>query len=476
MSTTPKLIIEKLTVDSIEEFNRDDTLYIVDFRATGESLSHEIHSMFIYENLSQWLCSTDIDARHGVYAVNSRDIQRTDLTYSKLIVALPESNPSRSIIDRIGQLPAGVSRIWTGIPHPAIDTYALSSKMTHNYQYVDFLRYNDKLQQKAVFGDVSPSFFKINTQKDLDKAVAFSTGYIKSSIGAGGFSVLSVADQADKIKKKAVEIISGDVPWYYEQSAMGTPQSVQVYKKGDRYTMFGHAEQYVEGTSYVGARLLDVYDMDASLVAFLQTVCERINPFLATYEGFFGIDIMVDESEVYVLELNVRLTATTIPTLVVNNTGKHEKVEYLEEIPLSEVQENDVILTESADKRELCVLRIADAQDVYIGKSSFIQLVKCEALPPKLEGEFIEKIKVIIAKNVSAVVGVQVKNFWPYGWTLSFILAESHCVMSSWHLQKNIFIDIFCCTDIDTEQLLVDLCAFFEGSVAISESVDRYSI
>ena len=41
---------------------------------------------------------------------------------------------------------------------------------------------------------------------------------------------------------------------------------------------------------------------------------------------------------------------------------------------------------------------------------------------------------------------------------------------------ENIFIDIFCCTDIDTEQLLVDLCAFFEGSVAISESVDRYSI
>lgn len=374
MSTTPKLIIEKLTVDSIDEFNRDDTLYVVDFRATGESLSHEIRSMFIYENLSQWLCSTDTDIRQGVYAVNRQDIQRTDLTSSQLAVAIPESNPSRSIIDRISEIPIGVSRIWAGIPHPAIDTYVLSSKMAHNYQYADFLRYNDKIQQKEVFGDVSPSFFEINTQKDLDKAVAFGTGYIKSSIGAGGFSVLSVADQADKIKKKAVEIIGGDVPWYYEQSVTGAPHSVQVYKKGDRCTIFGHAEQYIEGTNYVGAQLLDIYDMDASLVAFLQTVCERINTFLATYEGFFGIDIMINGTEIYVLELNVRLTATTIPTLVMNNTGKHEKVEYLEEIPLSKVQENDVILTESADKEELCVLRIADDQEVCIGKTRTFNL------------------------------------------------------------------------------------------------------
>ena len=76
---------------------------------------------------------------------------------------------------------------------------------------------------------------------------------------------------------------------------------------------------------------------------------------------------------------------------------------------------------------------------------------------------------------MSAVVGVQVKNFWPYGWTLSSILVGLHCVMSSWHLQKNIFIDISCCADIDNDQLLIDLCTFFEGSIATSESVDRYS-
>lgn len=476
MSIMPKVIVEKLTVDSIEELNRDDTVYIVDFRATGESLRHEIHSMFIYENLSQWLCSINSDAQQGVYAVNQLDIQRTDIASTQLVVALPEAKPSRSVIDRIDELPAGISRIWTGIPHPSIDKYALNSNMAHNYQYANFLRYNDKLKQKIALGDMSPSFFEIKNKEDFDKALATGGGYIKSSVGAGGFGVLNVATQVNKIQTKTKEIIDGAVPWYFEQSVKGTPQSIQVYKKGDNYTIFGHAKQYIEGTNYVGAQLLDVNDLDEPIFNFVQAVCKRVDSFLGAYEGFFGIDIMVDESGIYVLELNVRLTATTIPTLVVNKTGKHEKIEYLEEIPLNEAQANDIILARSIDKKELCVLRIVDAQEAYVGKSSYIQLAHCKLLPLKLDEEYIGKIETIINKSVSTVVGVQVKNFWPYGWTISLILAESHCVMSSWHLQKNIFIDIFCCTDIDTQQLLTDLCALFDGSIAISESTDRFSI
>lgn len=41
--------------------------------------------------------------------------------------------------------------------------------------------------------------------------------------------------------------------------------------------------------------------------------------------------------------------------------------------------------------------------------------------------------------------------------------------------EKYIFIDISCCADIDTEQLLIDLCTFYEGSIATSERADRYS-
>lgn len=475
MSTTLNFNIARLTVDSIEELNQDGTMYIVDFRATGESLNHEINSMFIYENLSQWLSGIGTAAR-GVYVVNNYDIQRTDLDSSQLVVALPVSNASCSVVDRIKNIPDGVLRVWAGIPHPSIDAYVSNMKMTHNYRYVDFLKYNDKLQQKIFLGDISPQYFKIRNQDDLDSAIALGSGYIKSAIGAGGFSVFKIDGQADEINKKSDEIVGSEGSWYYEKPIKGKPYSVQIYKKGGDYTVFGYAEQYMEGVNYVGAKLIDVHDMSVSLKDFVRTACGRINPFLSAYDGFFGIDIMVNGAELSVLEFNVRLTATTIPTLLANSTGTHEKVEYLEEVPSGVFQKNDIVLTQSSTKDTLCLLRMKDFQKAYVGKSSFIQLIKCKKLPSKLESSHINKIKSIITKNVSAVVGVQVKNFWPYGWTISLILAESHCVMSSCHLQNNIFIDIFCCTDIDTEHLLIDLCSFFDGKVVVSENSERWSL
>lgn len=474
MNTTPKFSIAKLTVDSIKELNRDDTLYVVDFRATGETLTHEINSMFIYENLSQWLSSTNSDVSGGIYVVNSYDIEKNDMD-GRLLVASPASHPSKSIIDRAKNLPEGISRVWTGVPHPAIDKRAEPLGLAVNYDYADFLRYNNKLSQKRLLGDVSPDFFEIKNQADLDKAMALKSGYIKSSIGAGGFSVLNVSSELDKIQQKTDLILNSDVTWYYENVASGVAQSVQIYKTGGSYTLFGYAEQYIDGTMYVGARLLDINEISADIVSSIQIACERVDGFLCNYEGFFGIDVMVDGSKVSVLELNIRLTATTIPTLLANNTGKHSRIEYLEEIPADNMIENDILLARSPDKSEVCVLRIVDSQAVYIGKNSYIQLVECNSLPAALDDNGIQEIKSIITRNVSAVVGTQFKNFWPYGWTLSLILAESHCVLSSWHLQKNIFVDIFCCTDIKSKQLLDDLCELFDGKVFVYKSEDRYS-
>ena len=128
--------------------------------------------------------------------------------------------------------------------------------------------------------------------------------------------------------------------------------------------LFGHAEQYVEGTSYVGVKLLDINKIDTSLVSVAKTVCERANNFLRDYEGFFGIDVMVDGKDISVLELNVRLTATTIPTLVVNDIGKHDSAEYLEEIYASSIHESDILLARSLDKEEVSVLRIVKSPQV----------------------------------------------------------------------------------------------------------------
>lgn len=358
MSTAIKFDVVKLTVDQIKELNRDDTLYLVDFRATGESLTHEIRSMYIYENLSQWLCSTDSDTAEGVYVVNTPSIQRDDIDSNHLAVALPASSASVSVIDRIDHIPSGISRIWSGIAHSSIDERASALKITNNYRYSDFLRYNNKLKQKEIFGNLSPKFFEINNQADLDKALSIGVGYVKSSAGAGGFSVFNIAHQSEKVRSRADKILADETTWYYEDEATGRPQSIQIYKQGNSYTLFGHAEQYIEGTNYVGAKLFDVNDMDVKLVDFVKDLCGRIDSLLSKYEGFFGIDIMVDTSGISVLELNVRLTSTSIPTLIANNTGKHGKVEYLEEISKDEVLEGDILLAQSLDKKEVCVLRV----------------------------------------------------------------------------------------------------------------------
>jgi len=36
----PKVKMNKLTVDDISEINAPDTLHLIDFRATGETLEH----------------------------------------------------------------------------------------------------------------------------------------------------------------------------------------------------------------------------------------------------------------------------------------------------------------------------------------------------------------------------------------------------------------------------------------------------
>lgn len=474
MSTTSNFNIAKLTVGSIEELNSTGTLYVVDFRATGESLEHEIHSMFTYENLSQWLCSTDDDKPKGVYLVNTAHLQRSDISASNLVIAEPASKPSLSIMQRAGSIPGGVSRVWAGIPHPSIDAYAHTSGITLNYQYSDFLLYNNKLSQKELLGDFSPEYFEIKDKADLEKALELKTGYIKASLGAGGFSVFSVSEHAEKIRAKSDAILASETPWYYEATATGKPYSVQIYKNKGNYTLFGYAQQYIEGTNYIGAKLLDIDDLGDDLTKFLQETCERVDPLIRDYDGFFGIDIMVDKDVVSVLELNMRLTATTIPTLLANNTGTHASIEYFEEVSSSAIEENDIVLTTSPDAGEACILRISDSPNECIGKNSYIQLVGCEYLPPSLNAENISRVRTIVERNVSAAVSTQVKNFWPYGWTLSFVLAESHCVLSSWHLQQNIFIDIFCCTDINTDQLIIDLCDMFGGSASVVETKDRY--
>ena len=365
--------VSSLTVDDIAEINNNDTLHIVDFRATGESLQHEIASMFIYENLSQWIPSMCDAKNRGMYAVNTRSLQRDDLDGS-ILIAEPGAKMSQSVISRIANIPERIKKIWVAVPHPDYDRYSSENDLSINYTYDDFLRFNNKLTQKKLLQDFTPDYFDIINTKDLQRALEMRSGFVKSSLGAGGFSVLDVKKAAENIKRLEDEIVLGDTRWYYESMAKGTPYSVQIYKKDNSYILFGYAEQYVEGTNYFGAKLLDIKAIGSQLHDLVNEACKKVHPLIKDYTGFFGIDMMIDTDTISILELNMRLTANTIPTLLANATDSHEFAEYFEEVPRESAKQNDIAIANSLDGHEICILRIFDKHEGEVGKIAYIQI------------------------------------------------------------------------------------------------------
>jgi|GEM_PF-678179 hypothetical protein len=473
---TINMRVSKLTVDDVEELNSSSTLYLVDFRATGETLTHEIESMFVYENLSQWLKSMKNKHTNGFYVVNSNTIQREDIIDTDLVVAAPSKKASTALADRIGNIPHEATSLWVGVPHPASDKLASTHNLRLNYQYSDFLKKNNKLTQKVLLGDLTPRYFEIKTADDLDRALRQTSGFIKSSLGAGGFSVFSVNKDAATINKKRDKILSTDEEWYFEALAEGLPKSVQLHKTGNKYTLFGCAEQEIEGVNYIGAKLLDVdQEGDERLKTAISQACQRLSPLLSDYEGFFGIDFIDNGDTISILEFNIRLTATTIPTLLANASGKHKAVYYLEERQMDKIDDSDAVLSLSRNGAEVNVLHFVDEQKMEVGDNAFLQFSGCKTLLSKIDRDTIDQVKEVVEKRVSAVVAEQHVNFWPYGWTLSFVLAESHCVISSWQQQRNVFVDIFCCSGIDLEGIVSDLSRLFEGRLVVKE-VSRRSV
>ncbi len=451
------LIIKSLCVNDIPSLRTNDTLYVVDFRATGETINHKIYDMFKYENLSVWLQNNNVDG--ALYSSNSTNNQNNS------IIAPVSDDPSISVINRLPKIPSSIKKLWMAVPHPDADTFSKLHKIELNYKYTDFIHLNDKLAQKKYLGKYTPNFTPIKTPQDIENAIKRKSGFAKSSIGAGGYKVIDISQNSQKLLSHATRILADNNSWYIEEAVIGTPQSVQIYKKEDgSNVLFGYAEQYMNSTNYIGARLLPLSTITDKLLAQLQDVNDLIAPLLSQYDGFYGIDFILKENgEISVLELNVRITATTIPTLLANGTGSHESVEYFEDINASDMQQNDIILTKLPNDASTDILRIKDSMQGHVGTNTFFQIVNCKTIPSHLEPEQCSKIRDAIIKSVSPVLNVQIENFWPYGWTVSFILSESHCVLSSWHLQSNIMVDVFCCSKIDIDRFTSDLEDIFNG-------------
>ena len=83
-------------------------------------------------------------------------------------------------------------------------------------------------------------------------------------------------------------------------------------------------------------------------------------------------------------------------------------------------------------------------------------------MPKELNQSQIDDLSFRIKNSVCGVVGVTVKNFWPFSWTVCFILEESHCVISGWYLEKRVLVDVFCCnSEVKSRKLQESLIEFF---------------
>lgn len=68
-------------------------------------------------------------------------------------------------------------------------------------------------------------------------------------------------------------------------------------------------------------------------------------------------------------------------------------------------------------------------------------------------------------QSMGEIVQQSFYNFWPHGWTISFILESSHCVISAWYLEKRILIDAFSCApNIQGEHIYQAMAELFKAN------------
>jgi len=460
----------------ISFLQKEDCLYAIDFRATGEELTRNIDAMFKYENSCQWLggFSSDATKRHIIVNETAKKIDGS--LYEAHVAPRVVEESHKSVFSRVAPAPTGVKSLWTAIAHPDADRFAKENNLTVNVTYTSFLKANDKLAQKELLGDFTPDWAQFDTPKELLEAASKAkNSYLKKRIGAGGFNVLKLgsveAQTIQKILDKA-----DPAEWYIEEEVLGEPQSVQgVIDDNGTITVFGFTRQtIVEDVMYVGAEIFDISSMPTSLRESITSAILSLEPLLKEYVGFFGIDFIASDDNIQVLECNARLTAASIPTLLRNKMGAKTTATFTEDKPNNEIKSDEIILGVDELRNESDTLTFEHLNDAAIGFSSFIQLSEAKALCAHLDVAEINKLRTIVETRVSEVVSIQYHNFWPYGWTATMILAESHCVLSSWHQEKNILVDIFCCGSFDHQGLSTALAKHFRATKSADEIQERH--
>ncbi len=331
---------EKIKPGDVNFLCDEKTLYTSDFRVIGESMDYKIPAMWKYENLMPWILE-------GKKVFINGDC---NIDYSKennLIIIPKDPNPQISIYKRAEKiiLPEDIENLWVAIPHPDADSFTKKKNLKINYSYKDFLYKNNKIKQKKLLGDLTPSWIVFSKRREVKEFISTKQkGFLKQEHGSGGFTVFNLNEE--KEKKELTEMVDkNNINWFFEEQVSGVPYSIQCLKEknSEKVVVFGFAKQLIEkGKHFKG---LDIKPLESIREDVFNSLCvaiERVNPLLRDYEGFFGIDFFIDKSKnVLVLEFNIRLTSATIPVLLINEKNNRRGV-YLEEEQKTK-KENQVI-------------------------------------------------------------------------------------------------------------------------------------
>lgn len=317
MNTThpnPSVKFYALVSGDIPELNDTDTLYTIDFRAISESMEYKIPAMFKYENLLAWI----VDG----YVTANRMAQEIQFSRQPNVVEVDmPDDPRVSIYSRLKSYKdtKRFNKIFVGIPHPDADAFARESGLVINYSYHDFIHLNDKIKQKELFFDKTPKWKIFVTSMD-DADIAGK--YLKRQMGSGGYTIYSPEEV-----KSVIHGLDKTHSWYIEDYCPGTSCSAQIYKASPQeYTVFGFTEQIIEdGKHFSGAKLKNLSCLTSDQKEELTTIIKNCHSLLERYRGFFGIDFIIKPSgEISALELNVRMTAMSVPTMIFNESDADE--------------------------------------------------------------------------------------------------------------------------------------------------------
>jgi len=307
---------KSLRIVDLPELNDRHTLYTFDPRSILEECLGKHRYIVSCENLLSQMLSKQHTAVNQ-YAAKLPHPERNDL-----FVVPITGDPRPSLYRRMEALvlPDEIEKIYVCIPHPEADDLTASLNLHLNYNHTDFLKYNDKIAQKTLLGDLTPAWEIIDPKSyQFDET---EDCFYKRTNGAGGYATFHSTD------RQGMKLPSRKYPaqWFKEATVEGEPCSVQIYRclEGE-YTAFGYSEmRIIERKTYTGGLMRRIDCLNRKKRDQIQEALDRIDSLLNGYNGFLGLDFMEIGNKIQVLEANVRVTMATFATLELNASDQQE--------------------------------------------------------------------------------------------------------------------------------------------------------